>query len=150
MAKRSADCHDDRYRVLERFLREDLAGPDVLLQQRHHRFAAAVGDVVAARVGSGHRRAPRQGHAQRLADRGHRVGGEHAGARALGGARIALDALQVLSCDRSRCFRAHGLEHADDVQRFTRERILAGHDRAAVDEDRREVEPGARHEHPRK
>ena len=87
----AAERHDDRDGVLERLLRHDLPGPDAQLEQAHDRLAGRVGEVVAAAVGRRRRRRAGQRHADRLGDRRHRVGGEHAGAGALARAGVALD-----------------------------------------------------------
>ena len=47
--------------------------------------------------------------------------------------------------DRAGGVGADRLEHADDVERLAV--VLAGQDRAAVEEHRRQVEPGRGHEH---
>ncbi len=54
---------------------------------------------------------------------------------------------QLLVGDGAGGVGADGLEHADDVER--RALVLAGQDRAAVDEHRRQVEPGRGHQHAR-
>ncbi len=80
------------------------------------------------------------------ADRRHRVGGEHARARPLGRARPLLDLAQLVLGEGAGGTRAHGLEHAHDVERLVL--VVTREDRAAVEEDRRQVEPGRRHHHP--
>ena len=121
-------------------------GPDVQLDQRHDRVARLVREVVAAAVDRRAATPTRQRHADRLADRRHRVGGEHAGARALGRARAASRSRRA----RSRVSvpgraRADGLEHAHDVERLVL--VVTGQDRAAVEEHRRQVDAGRGHEH---
>ncbi len=115
-------------------------------QQVHHRFARGVRVVVAAPVDCRRRRAAGQRHADRLADRGHRVRREHPRARALGRARVPLDLTELVDRDRAGGARADGLEDAHDVERHAV--VVPGQDRAAVDEDRRQVEPGRGHQHP--
>ena len=95
------------------------------LEQAHDRLARLVGEVVAAAVDGGRRRRCRAATCRcASADRRHRVGGEHAGARALGRAGVALDLRRA----RPRSMRAGGvradrLEHADDVERLA---VVAG------------------------
>ncbi len=75
---RTAERHDHRDRVLERFLGHDLAGPEIELEQPHHRVAGLVREVIAATIDRGRRRAAGQRHPDRLAHRRHRVRREHA------------------------------------------------------------------------
>ena len=142
---RTAERHHDRDRVLERLLGHDLAGPEVELEQVHHRPARLVREVVAAAVDRRRRRAPGQRHADRLAHRRHRVRGEHARARTFGRARAPLDLTELVLGDRAGRARADGLEHAHDVERLVL--VVAGQDRAAVEEHRRQVDPGRGHQH---
>ena len=92
----AAQGHGHGDGVLERLLGHDLAGPDPLPEQLDHGPAGGEGAVVAAAVDGRGRRAPRQRHAEGLGHRRHGVGGEHAGARSLGGAGVVLDEAQLL------------------------------------------------------
>ena len=107
--------------------------------------ARLVREVVAPAVDGCGRRTPGQAHPEGLGRRRHRVGGEHARARALGRARPPLDLAELVLADRARRARPDRLEHADDVERLVV--AAAREDRTAVQEDRREVEPGGGHEH---
>ena len=89
---------------------------------------------------------PGQRHADGLGDRRHGVGGEHAGAGALGRAGVALDVEQLGVVDGAGGVGADGLEHADDVEGLAL--VRPGQDRPAVEEHRRQVEAGGGHEHP--
>ena len=123
---RAAEGHHRRDGVLEGLLGHDLARPDALFEQAHHRHAARVGEVVAPAVDRRRRRPGRKRHAERLGHRGHRVGGEHAGAGAFGRARVALDRQQLRVVDRARGERPDRLEDRDDVERATAELARAG------------------------
>ncbi len=102
--------------------------------------------VVAATVDRRSRRGSRQRHAERLRDRRHRVGGEHARARSLGGARALLDLTELVHRQRAGGTRPDGFEHADDVERLVL--VVTGQDRAPVEEHRRHVGARRRHQHP--
>jgi len=66
---------------------------------------------------------------------------EHAAPRAFGRAGVAFDRLQLRVVDGPSRARADRLEHRDNVQSSIAE--VPRKNRAAVDEDHREVEPGA-------
>jgi hypothetical protein len=93
---------------------------------------ARSGVVVAPPVDGRRRRRTRQRQPERLADRAHRVGGEHAAAGALAGAGVLLDGVQLVLGDGAGRARADGLEHARDVERLAVE--VAGQRGAVVDE----------------
>ena len=135
----------DRDRVLERGLGHDLARPDVRLQKTEHRAAALEREVVAPAVDGRRRRAAGQRHAERLGGRRHRVGGEHPRARALGRTRAHLDLAELVLGERAGGARADRLEHAHDVEGLVL--VVTGEDRAAVEEDGREVEARRGHQH---
>ena len=143
---RTRQRHRDRYGVLERLLRHDLARPDVHLHQ------ASSG---AARLPGGHlspvvdrRRAGRAGqrHAEGLADGRHRVGRVHAGARTrrrTGGSLYRVKLGVVYGTIR---VSAHGLEHVLD--RDVLAQVCARQDRSAVQIDGRQVQACHGHQHP--
>ena len=58
-----------------------------------------------------------------------------------------LDLAELVLGERAGGARADGLEHAHDVERLVL--VVAGEDRAAVQEDRRQVEPRRGHQHSR-
>ncbi len=113
----AAERHHHGDRVLERLLGHDLARAQVELEQVHHRKPRLVREVVAAPVDRGRRRAPRQRHADGLAHRRHRVGGEHPRAGTLGRAGAPFDLAQLVLGDRAGRAGADRLEHAHDVER---------------------------------
>ena len=110
---------------------------DLLARRRAETVADLVGRRRAGRI--------RQRQPDRLGDRRHRVGGE---LRAAGAGRRAGDLLQLVEV---------GVRHAADGTHADRlEEVLHGdlaaaerarQDRAAIDEDRRHVEPAHRHHH---
>ena len=116
----AAERHPDRDRVLERLLRHDLAGPDVRARAGCM-TASPLSNAKSSRRRStaGGDELPGQRHAERLGDRRHRVGGEHARRTS---PRSGTPAARSRPA-RSRVMRAGGaradrLEHADDVERL--------------------------------
>ena len=106
-----------------------------------------MGEPVAATVDRGGCRRTRQGHAERFGHRGHGVGGVHAAAGTLARADRPLDPVQVGTADLAGEAGADRFEGVDD--RDVLAVHLTGHDRARVQEDGGEVEPGSGHEHAR-
>ncbi len=94
--------------------------------------------VLTATVDGGRRRRAGQRQSERLADRAHRVGGEHAAAGPLARAGVLLDRVQLLLGDRAGRTGADRLEHRRDVERLAVE--VPRHDRTVVDEHARQVE----------
>ena len=144
--RRAAERHRDRDRVLERLLGHDLARPEVELEQVHHRVARLVREVVAAAVDA--RAATRYpGSAMPIASPTDAIVlavNMPAHEPSVGHARrsISPSSFSVIVPGRA---RADGLEHAHDVERLVL--VVAGQDRAAVEEHRRQVEPGRGHQH---
>ena len=138
--------HDHGNGVLERTARHDLAREDAQAQQVHHGVAAGEGDVGPTGIDRRRRGRTRKRHSDGLTDRRHGVGREHPRTAADGRTGGALDRQQLVVVDVANGVGANGLEHAHDVQLPTI-RVLAGHDRTAVYEHRREVHPGSGHEH---
>ena len=143
----AAEGHDHGDGVLERPLGDDVAGPDALAEQVEHGHAGGVGVVVAAAVDRRGGRRAGQGQAEGLTDRRHGVGGEHARAGPDGGARPVLDGVEFLVVDGAGGMGPDGLEHRDDVEDLPV--VVARQLGAAVEEDRRQVEAGRGHHHPR-
>src|SRR6185312_6799522 len=107
---------------------------------------------VAAAVGRGRGGRAGQGHAQGLANAGHRVGGVHATAGAFTRADGPLDGVEVLLAHLAGGARAHGLEGVDEgdfLLRAVLELSHTGHDRAGVDEDAGQVQARGGHQHAR-
>ena len=113
-------------------------------QQFHDQLAASFGglgffgmggrDVVLAQ-----RRQAQEGQHHR-----HRVCGELAAAGARAGAGLALDVVQFGIVDLACCVRAYGLEHVLHCQRAFAAVLgcaAARHDRAAVEDHRRDIQP---------
>ena len=131
--------------VFERLASDDVARADLPRDQFHdhlaRRGAEAVAQIIRGRRAGG----VRQGEADRLRHRRHRVGGE---LRAAGARRRAGDLLQlfqVLVGHRADRVFSDRLEHVLDGDGLALEG--AGQDRAAVDEDRRHVEAAHGHHH---
>ena len=146
--RRAGKGHHDRDRVLERLLGEDvpreraargdqLGGADAALAREH----------LPPVVDGGRGRGAREREADRLAHGGHRVRGVHPGARSGRGTRGALDPEQLGVVDRALGVGPDGLEHVLD--RDVAVLVRAREDRAAVEVDGRQVQPGHRHHHPR-
>jgi hypothetical protein len=144
--RRTAERHRDRDRVLERVFGHDLARTQIHLEQIHDRAARFVREVVAPAVDCGGRGRTRQRHSERLTDRSHRVGGEHARTRAFGRARALFDLTELVLGEHAGRARANRFEHTHDVERLIL--VVTGQDRTAVEKHRRQVEPRRRHQHP--
>ena len=132
------DCHLDR--VLKGRPGHDVRGLNVVFQQVHDCLASAQA-VVHLLLGNGIlRRAVGQAHTHGLNGGGHGVGGIHAATGA--GTRYSgvFDLFQLDVGDISGGVAAHGFKDRDDIGV-----IWAGLDGAAVDEDRRAIEPGHAH-----
>ena len=142
---RAAEGHHDGDGVLEGGLGHDLAGGDALAQHLDDGLTGAVGEAVTAAVHGRRGCGAGQGHAQGLGDGRHRVGGVHAAAGALTGADRALDAVDLLAGDLAGEAGADRFEGVDDRDVLAIDR--AGHGRAGIEEDRREVEASGCHQH---
>ena len=141
---RPAERHHRADRVLESLPRHDVAGPDAALE---HREQSASGGAHVFGLGvlyRWYRRRAGQAHAEGFRGRGHRVRGVHAAARARARTGFAFDGVQLLVAHPARRVGPDRLEDADDVELATL--VAAGLDRAAVAEDRRDVEPSHRHD----
>ena len=93
---RTAERVGERDRVLERALGQDVVRSQPDPQHVDDRLAGAARVVVTPAVDGGRRRRARQRQPERLPDRAHRVGGEHAAAGALARAGVLLDRVQLL------------------------------------------------------
>ena len=123
---RAAEGVGDRDGVLERSLRHDLTGRDAQPEQPDDGLAGAHRVVVAAAVDRGGRRRAGQRHAERLTDRGHGVGREHATAGALARTGLALDLAEVVLRDEP----AHALPRS--LVMSSGAVVVAGEDGAGV------------------
>ena len=128
------DHHADG--IFEGLAGHDVARFEVKLEQFHDLLAGpeTVRSLVAADgvLGAG----TGQAHAQRLDGRRHGVGGVHAAARTGAGNGHFLDLFDLDLADVAARVLAHGLEHGNDVGVPG-----TGADGAAIDEDRRPVQP---------
>ena len=93
---RAAEGHDDGDGVLERLAGDDRARAEPLLERPDGRDAGGAGELVAARVDRRGDALPGSDMPEGLDGRGHRVRGEHAGARARAGAGRPLQLVQVV------------------------------------------------------
>ena len=120
-------------------------GRMLALDQLHDLLAGGHAERVADFIGRGRAGRIRQREADRLGHGRHGVGGE---LRAAGAGRRAghlLQFVEVVAGHRADRMLADRLEHVLHGDRLALEG--AGQDRAAVDEDRRHVEPAHRHHH---
>ena len=133
--------------VLERLQGADLPGPDVLLDQAHHRLARGDGILIAALIGGGKRAGERQGEADGFGDAGHGVGGELPAAGAVAGAGDPLQGGEILQRHDPRRVIADAFEDIDhgDVAALP----AARHDRPAIQKHRRHIEAQHGHHHAR-
>ncbi|MEN4474174.1 hypothetical protein [Mycolicibacterium cosmeticum] len=146
----AAERHHHGDGVLEGLLGQDVARGDPAAQHLHHGLTGLAGELFAALV-DGHRRgAAGQRHTECLGGRGHGVGGVHAAAGTLTGTDGALDDIDVLAGHqpaRARPDRLEGVDDGDFLLGAVGEPGDAGHDRAVVEEDARQVQPGGGHQH---
>ena len=91
----ATDRQEHAERVLDRPRRDDLARPQTRRRQRHGLLSARLRRAQPVGVNRGDRRRPRQRHAERLRERGHRTGRAHHGARARRRRQVRLDALDL-------------------------------------------------------
>ena len=142
---RAAGGGDDRRGVFQRLAGDDVARANVLGDQIHDHLAGQHAELVAdlvRRRGAGR---IGQREADRFGNRRHGVGGELRAASAGRRTGVLLERLEVgvLHCaDRVLADRLVDVLNGD---RLALER--AGQDRAAIDVDRRHVEPAHRHHH---
>ena len=150
---RSAHGDVERHRVLERLEARDRArqrGIVVLLviapRQIDDQMAGLDEQALAIGMRRQHRAVARQRQPQRLGEAVHRIGREHARARAAGRARRALDHFDVGIADIAVGGGDHGVDQVDRAL-LALEVDLARFHRAARDEHGRDVEPQRRHQH---
>ena len=142
---RAAECRGQGDRVLERLLRHDPTRREPEAEHLDDGLAGAAGISLAPAVDRRRRCRAEQAHPEALGDRAHRVGGEHPAAGTFAGARLAFDLEQLGLADRAGRTRTDGLEDARDVEGDAV--VLAGQDRAVVDEHAGQVESGRGHQH---
>ena len=143
---RAAGRGDDCRGVFERLAGDDVARPNVALDQFHHRPARGLRVGVARIVWRRRAGRARQCQPDRLGNAGHRVGGEETAARTRRGASGAFELVQFLVGHPADAVRADTL--IDIANRHVAAMEAAGQDRAAIHENRRHVEPHHRHHQP--
>ena len=92
---RAAHRHVEHQGVVHRLEADDIERLDVLSDQLHDLPADGLVQVLPLRVHGQNRAVAGQGHADRLRQAVHRVGGEHAGATAAGGAARAFELVKL-------------------------------------------------------
>ena len=142
---RAAGGGDHGRRILQRLAGDDVARPDVGLDQLQDHLAGGGAELVAEFVRRGRAGRIRQREADRLGHRRHRVGGELGAAGAGRRAGDLLELVEILARHVADRMLADRLEHVLYRDRLAPEG--AGQDRAAIDEDRRHVEADHRHHH---
>ena len=131
--------------VFQSFLGDDVARPDVQLDQLDDHLAGGHAEGIADFVRRGSAGRIRQRKADRLGDRRHGVGGELGAAGAGRRTRHVFHLVEIFVREAADRVAADRLEHVLHGDGLAAE--IAGQDRAAVDEDRRHVEPHHRHHH---
>ena len=150
---RAAHGDVERHGVLERLEAGDRArqhGGVVLLviapRQVDDEMAGLDEQALAVGVRGQHRAVARQRQAERLGQAVHRIGGEHAGARAAGRAGRALDDRTSSSLTVSSAAATMASTRSTRLH-LAAQHDLAGLHRPARDEHGRDVEPQRRHQH---
>ena len=143
---RATEGHDRGDGVVEGRSRHDVPGTHVILEEPHHRLARSLGIAMKTRVDGGDRGGAGERHPDGLANRRHRVGGEHSRTGPRPGASGSLEFQELIDGDAALGLCADPLEHVHD--RDVPPGVVAGKTRAAVEEDGGEIEPGRRHQHP--
>ncbi len=90
---RPAESHHDGDGVLEGGLGHDVARVNAAVQEIQDRRPRVVGQLVAARIDRGNRRAAQERHTERFTHTGHGVGGKHARAASFARTGGALNSL---------------------------------------------------------
>ena len=151
---RAAHRDVERHRVLERLERGDAAGQGggvVLavpaLAEIDHQPPGLLEQPLAVAVGRQRGAVAGQRQPQRLVQAVHRVGGEHARARAAGRARRALDHRHVRVADGTVGGGDHGVHEVDRAGDAAQVDLARLH-RPAGDEHGGDVDPEGGHQHP--
>jgi hypothetical protein len=144
---RAAGRSDDGGGVFKRLARNDVARADAAAQELHDLFAGGGAELVADLVRRGRAGRVRQRQANRFGNCRHGVGGKLGAAGAGRRTGNLLQFLEIVVGHLADRVLADGLEEILDRDRVAAEG--AGQDRAAIDEDRRHVEPAHRHHHAR-
>ena len=145
--RRTASGADDDRGIFQRLQRDDVARAQVAADEFHYRLAGFERPMVAAPVGRRRAGGMRQSQANDLGNTGHGVGGVLATAGALARAGQAFQLGQLGVRHFAGGVLADRLEHVDDRHVLAME--LPRHDRAAIHEHARHVQPQHGHHHPR-
>ncbi len=130
-------------RIAEARWRDEGARIAALLDRLDRRPARLVGGSRFVRMDGGNVVEPHRREAEEAQGQRHRVGGELAAAGARARAGMGLDVFQLCVADRAGAVRADSLEHILDGDCLAGD--AARHDRAAVEDDARQIEPCRRH-----
>ena len=144
---RPAGGGNDSRGVFQRASGDDVARPDIGCDQLQDLLAGSGAKRVADFVRCWRPGRIRQRQTDRLGYRRHGVGGELCTACPCRGAGHPLDFIEVSVRYFADRMTAYGLEHVLHCDLLATE--SARQDRAAIDEDRRHVEPDHRHHHAR-
>ncbi len=124
---------------------QDLGGAEVTAEEFHHDLPGGKGKLVFF---FNHRRGTVEAHradAEELHDGGHGIGGELPAARARARTGRVFNLLELRLGDLAAPVCADGLEHI--LNREVAALGMAGGDRAAVEREAGDVQPGKRHDH---
>ncbi len=142
--RRSTRCRNRHDGVLQRLAGQNLAGGAAGREHIHHQAAYFKSPIILASI---HRRdagAPHRRYPQKLAGRGHRVGGELAAAGASTWAGRIFKSLKRLGGHPAGRMGPHGFEDVldGDIRPFK----APWTDRAAVQHQAGDIQPGERHD----
>ena len=141
--RRAAAGGDRRGGVVERFSRDDLRRPNVVPHEPHRQHARLVGGLFLGGVEGGDPVQPGGRDAEEVECHRHRVRRELPAARPGARAGDALERMHLGAAHRARRVRADRLE--DVLDRDVRTLVAPGRDRAVVERQTGQVEPGERH-----
>jgi hypothetical protein len=142
--RRAACRRDGGDRVLERLARDHLRRPDVAAQEIHGQSPSPLSRVTLRGVERRNAVQPRRADPQELERRRHRVRRELASAGSGAGARDALELVEIVAAHPPDGVGADRLE--DVLDRHVASAEAAGRDRAVVEDESRQVEPGEGHD----
>jgi len=119
----------------------------VALGQIHNRPASLKEQLLAVGMRGHHRAVAGQREAERLGEAVHRIGREHAGTRAAGGAGGTLVLVHVRIAHPVVGGHDHGVNQVHGLDDVARQLHLAGFHGSTGDKDSRDVEPQRGHQH---
>ena len=141
----AADGHAQPQGVGQSGPGDDLPGGQPLPHHGHNAAAGPLGHPAALRHDRGHHGAARQAHAHGLRHGAHGIGGAQIGAGAAAGAAAVLQGHILLLRHAPHLEHPLGL-HRAGVVRLMAVELHAPQHGAAVDDQRRQVQPGRRHQ----